>query len=260
MKDVLTIEGIKQILDYPLEIEILDCVDSTNDYLKRLAKDQFVDNKVAIAQKQTNGKGRRGRSFYSPDESGLYMSLLIRPDSLSLSSATKITTMAALAACYAIETVTQKQSYIKWVNDILIDDKKVAGILTEATVNFETKLVDYLVVGIGFNVYEPSEGFPTEIAQIAGSILEKQQPSIKNKLCGQFLNEFLKLFNHPQLFSYQEYRERSYVIGKEIVVHALDKQRVALAIDIDKDCHLIVEYSDQSKEVLSSGEISVRKL
>lgn len=260
MIDTLTIDGINEIVTHPLEIEILPSVDSTNEYLKRLAKESQLENKVVIALKQTQGKGRQGKHFYSPDESGLYLSLLIRPTNLSLNSATKITTMAALAACKAIESVTHRQALIKWVNDIIIDNKKVAGILTEASLDIETKQIDYLVLGIGFNVTPPKGGFPQEISDIAGSILKDSQPNTKNELAGQFLNEFLHLFHNPVSFSYQDYKKRSYVLGKEIVVHTKQKCLEAVALDLDEDCHLIVEYRDKTKEVLSSGEISIRRL
>ncbi len=112
---------------------------------------------------QTQGRGRIGRTFYSPSQTGVYLSLLLRPPHCQPQEAVKLTTMAAVAVCEAIEEVSSEQAQIKWVNDIFIGDKKVCGILTEAALGLEDGCLDYAVLGVGINVYVPKDGFPDEL-------------------------------------------------------------------------------------------------
>ena len=126
-------------------------LDSTNSYLKEMAAKGAQEGTIIIANRQSAGRGRLGRSFFSPEEKGIYMSILLRPD-ISLERAVLITSMAAVAVAEAIEQVSGIQTKIKWVNDIFLNKKKVCGILTEAGIDAETGTLEYAVLGIGVNV------------------------------------------------------------------------------------------------------------
>ena len=142
-------------------------IDSTNRYLKELAATGAPEGTVVIANKQSAGRGRLGRSFFSPEEKGIYMSILLRPE-IELERAVLITSMAAVAVARAVERVSTIPAQIKWVNDIFINRKKVCGILTEAGINTEKGSLDYAVLGIGVNV--GSMEFPAELKEIATSV------------------------------------------------------------------------------------------
>ena len=137
--DILSAQGIKKYLqeDYGLDINVIHSVDSTNSYVKSKALAGVKEGYTLIAGSQSMGRGRRGRDFYSPPDSGLYMSILLRPDSYDAEKALKLTTMSACAVCEAIRELSGKNALIKWVNDIYIDDKKVSGTLTEGSFDIE---------------------------------------------------------------------------------------------------------------------------
>lgn len=259
-QDKLSLSGLTANLDeygMSCQPEIQDCVTSTNALVRERAAAGAPEGLVILANRQTAGRGRLGRTFYSPPDTGLYLSLLLHPQETLPVQAARITTMAALAACQAIEAVTDQTPQIKWVNDIFIDGKKVCGILTEGSFNLETGQLDDVVVGVGFNVYPPAGGFPPEIAEIADSILQKQHSGTKNKLAAAFLNFFFQIYREENDYA-PAYRARSMVIGKPIVVSTPTASRNALALDIDRDCRLIVRYEDGSIASLSSAEVSIR--
>lgn len=260
--DILSVQGIRRYLDprwESLRLEVLPCADSTNALLRERAADGAPEGTIVLANQQTKGRGRLGREFYSPPDTGIYMSLLLRPQALEPMQAVKLTTMAAVAACGAIEQVSGRQTRIKWVNDILINGKKVSGILTEASFGLETGRLDYAIVGIGFNVYPPTAGFPPELAEIADSILRNQENEGKNKLIASFLNRFLEIYHTDNASEYSAiYRKKSMVIGQAIKVITPVEVRNAYALDVDRDCRLIVRYEDGAVDHLSSAEISIR--
>ena len=153
----LSAEGIKAILGKTgYDIHVEKTVTSTNTVLKELAKDGAPSGYVLLAQQQTAGKGRLGRRFYSPDKTGVYLSVILRPK-LTIENALFITTSAAVAVSRAIETISNNKvkAQIKWVNDVYVDNKKVCGILTEAAVDFESGGLEYAVLGIGVNILAP---------------------------------------------------------------------------------------------------------
>ena len=263
--DILSEQGIRRFLDPECtldDIVVMPIVSSTNIVAKEKAAGGAREGLTVIAGQQTAGKGRIGRSFFSPPDTGIYMSILLRPEKQHSGQAVKITTIAAVAACEAIEAVAcDTKAGIKWVNDIYIDGKKVSGILTEASFGLEDGMIDYAVLGIGFNVYYP-ENMPKEIENVLGAIFAERRSDVKNRLAAEFLNHFDKYYRMGDTAEYsKKYRERSLVIGKEINVHYHGdegKVKKAVAIDVDDDCHLIVKYPDGTYETLSSGEISVR--
>lgn len=259
--DVLSEAGIRQYLlpEYrDLHMDILPVADSTNAQLREKANGGTEDGCILIANEQTKGRGRLGRDFYSPPDTGVYLSILLRPDYHLPSQAVKITTMAATAASEAIEEVTLRPTGIKWVNDIFMNGKKVSGILTEASFNLENGRLDYIILGIGMNAYAPPEGFPGELSRIAGSIFYEQVEDGKNRLAAAFLNHFLGYYRSPDPDRYAEkYREKSILIGRQVTVITPSSQRSAYVLDVDKNCRLIVRYEDGEVEQLTSAEISV---
>ncbi len=248
------------------EPEVFQIIGSTNTYLKEKAAeaqksgkpDQLKEWHTVIASGQSAGRGRLGRSFSSPAETGLYLSVLLRPR-IAAERAVGITTAAAVAACRSIEACTGGQAQIKWVNDIFMRGKKVCGILTEASVQPNSGRLDWAVMGIGFNVYEPQGGFPEELREIAGPVAEKRQPDLRSRIAAVFLREFRALCRDLESAGFaEEYRERSFLPGRKISVLRGGTVRPATALDIDSECRLIVRYEDGSTEALSSGEVSVR--
>lgn len=242
-------------------ILIYDQLPSTNTTARELAKDGAADGTVVIADRQSAGRGRLQRAFFSPEGTGLYMSVIVRRD-LPATDALRLTTMAAVATAQAIECMIGRQVGIKWVNDIYLDGKKVCGILTEGAVVPGSASLDYAVIGIGVNVASPQGGFPEELTAIAGSVFGKVSDPyrVRCELALNILNRLmtnLKLDN-PQVI-HREYCRRSFVIGKQVTVHrGGDKPYMAQAIGIDSDYRLMIRTSDGGEMALDSGEISVR--
>lgn len=238
-------------------IDVREEVTSTNDVLKEQAL-LLPGWHCVIAGRQTKGKGRRTKSFYSPSGSGLYLSVLIRMP-LPADIATRITTASAVAACRAIEECTDAKPAIKWVNDVFVNGKKTCGILTEASISMESGALDWAVMGIGFNVYEPEGGFPEEIAGIAGAIVPARSRNLRCRLAAAFLRHFYQVcgkLESPLLV--EEYKAHSMMKGLLIDVIKGNTSIPAAAEDIDDDCRLIVRYEDGRREALSSGEVSIR--
>jgi len=189
--DILSAEGILKYLEpvcSNLELTVLPVTDSTNNLLREMAAAGAPEGRCVIANSQTMGKGRLGRVFYSPADTGVYLSLLLRPGQCSAEQASKLTTMAAVAACEAIEDVSDEKASIKWVNDIYMNDRKVSGILTEASFDLESGYLEYAALGIGINIYPPKTGFPEEIKDIAGAVFRAPRNDGKNRVAAAFLN------------------------------------------------------------------------
>ncbi len=292
--DILSKQGIEKYLSDTADflqffnIEVFSEVDSTNKVLKERASEGADEGLTIVASAQKLGRGRLGRSFFSPDGSGIYLSLLLRPSMLSAAESTRITTMAAVAVCEAIEgvmnkfaaegttehknfgsersTSTNNVPLIKWVNDIFINNKKVCGILTEASVGLENSALEYIVLGVGINIYLPNGGFPEEIKDIAGAIFEKRLSDAKNMLTAAFLKSFLSYYriltddaSGAKIPAYiEKYKERSLAIGKRVRVISGTNSREAIVTGIDDELRLLVSYDDGSSEALSSGEISIK--
>lgn len=259
--DVLSSAEIEKNLTFlkrRLNIEVKKTVTSTNALLKEKAAAGAPEGTVLIALSQTAGRGRFTRKFFSPSDSGIYMSILLRPR-ISAENAALITTAAAVAVAEAAEKLSGGKTAIKWVNDVLIDGKKICGILTEASLNIESGELDYAVLGIGLNVYEPENGFPDEIKNIAGAILKERGSGNKSRLAAAVLESFFKYYKDISERRYlKAYRERCIVLGKQISVMSQDGSRSAYALDIDENCRLRVKYPDGKEELLSSGEVSIK--
>lgn len=240
-----------------VNITVLESVDSTNKFLKEKAVKGDKEGSVVIADSQTGGRGRFTRKFYSPSGCGIYMSILLKPE-ISARDAVLITAAAAVAVAEACEMVSGKKAEIKWVNDVYIDKKKVCGILTEGAIKPDGYF-DFAVLGIGINAFLPDGGFADEIKDIAGAVFDKKEENLRNRLIAEVINRFFVYYKELDKKTFLErYKEKSFVTGKEITVIKSEQKQKAVAIGIDDDCRLQVEYEDKSQEYLSSGEISIK--
>lgn len=240
-----------------LDITLFDELDSTNTYLKKLARAGAPEGRVIIARQQSAGRGRLGRSFYSAAE-GLYISVLIRPH-MKAESMVFVTAMTAVAMARAIERTVDADAVIKWVNDIFVRGKKVCGILCESAFDADA-LSEYVVIGAGVNITEPSGGFPADISAVAGALLPHGSgQELRSRLAAAFLEELFSEYAHIDSRSFlDEYRRRSMVTGKSVYVISPTLARHGKAIAIDDDCRLVVRFDDGTTEHVSTGEISVR--
>lgn len=258
----LSAEGIEALLgktDFDIHVE--KTVTSTNTVLKELARQGAMAGYVLVALEQTAGKGRLGRKFYSPDKTGVYLSIILRPK-LTIENALFITTSAAVAVARAIEALNggKEKAEIKWVNDIFMGGKKVCGILTEASVDFESGFLEYAVLGIGVNILPPEGDFPEELREVATSVFHgKRQQNIRNRLAAEILRQISLL---PENFMdseiLDEYKSRSMLIGKNVFAVSGEKKEPCTVLDIDDRARLVVRFEDGSEKALSTGEVSIR--
>lgn len=260
--DILSAEGIRLYLNEEFKnipLTVYKTIGSTNTEAKLLAVQNAVHGTTVMAEEQTMGRGRFGRDFFSPSGSGLYMSIILKPR-LSMENSVLVTTAAAVAVCRAIEKITDLSPLIKWVNDIFIDNRKVCGILTEAVTNFETGMMDSVVVGIGVNVKTKNEDFPFELRDIAGSILDNENKSVRNQLTAEIINNVLNMSKNLGDRSFmQDYKERSMILGQDILYKKDNLWHEGYAIDIDDYGGLIIHTPDGQKITLNSGEVSIKK-
>ena len=248
---------LEQYLNQKLNIEIFNELDSTNNYLKKSGSIGVMENKLVIALSQTGGRGRMGRTFYSPNGTGIYFSMLLHPK-FSAEKSLFLTVMAAVSVAEAVMKYNKNDVKIKWVNDIYIDGKKVCGILTEGVINKE-KMLDYAVVGIGINVIAPVTGFPDDIKDIATAIFPgNAEKNIKEKIVADVVNRFFNMYNGVDNCYIRRYKEYSYLTGKEINIISGETIRPATVIDITDNCHLLVKNENGEIEEISSGDVSVR--
>ena len=252
----MSLEALKT--KYDLNIIGKETVTSTNTELIEMAKNGAKEGTVLIATEQTAGKGRTGKSFYSPKGSGLYISILLRPD-FKPDDALYLTTIAAVATAKAIESVSDKEAKIKWVNDVYIDKKKVCGILTESVLNPEGDKLDYAVVGIGINLCPPEGGFPKEIKNIATTVFDEncdsnERKDLTNALLDFFMDYYENFENNSHL---EEYINHSCILGDMITYNKGNVKYKAKAIDIDSKCRLKIEDENGNTSLLSYGEVSI---
>ena len=236
-----------------------ETVDSTNTVLKKMAEAGESEGTVVMAGEQTAGRGRLGRSFSSQRDTGVYFSILLRPQ-LKPQDSLLITTCAAAAVARSIEKNTGRPAAIKWVNDIYIDDRKVAGILTEGAFDLERGTLSYAVLGIGINMYFDDASLPEEIKDIAGAVFEEMPDSESiSRIIADVLNFFMADYKTlTEKHFYKDYVSRSYLDGKKISVIKPDCTREATALGTDEEFRLHVRYEDGTEEFLSTGEVSTK--
>jgi len=235
----------------PLSVIFEKTLDSTNDLAKSLAG-TLDCHALIVAEEQTGGRGRLGRSFYSPPKTGAYFSLLLHGRT-EFKNAVKYTSLAAVAVCRAIEALTDSTPEIKWVNDVYVNGKKVCGILTEAVSDGECGMASAVIIGIGVNLL--TDGFPADAPQ-AGAIGCKwlKRADLITQIAAEILKEVPFIAQNRHI---QEYKSHSMVLGKEIIFTQNGITHEGVAMDVDSDGGLIV-LSDGRTVTLSSGEITLR--
>ena len=244
-----------------IEVEVRDEVTSTNALLKDMAAEGAPEGRVLIAKKQTLGRGRLGRNFFSP-KNGIYLSILLRPN-MDFREAMLLTTIAAVAVVDAVREVTGKNTGIKWVNDVYLESKKICGILTEAATDVENGRLSYAVVGIGVNITKPSEeAIPWELKDIAGFVYDEEEPpkGVMSRLTASIVKNYFKYYERLPEHSFMEsYKKYQILINKDIYVITPDGKKKARAYGVDDEARLLVEYEGAGKEALFTGEVSVRE-
>ncbi len=260
--DLMTEAEIKSLMHtdwVAKEVLYFDTIDSTNTKAQELAEKGYPSGTLVVADKQESGKGRRGRSWVSPSGTGIFMTLMIKPD-INPNNASMLTLVAALAVAKAITSVTGEVALIKWPNDIVVNGKKVCGILTEMNAQFD--YINNIVVGIGINVH--NESFPEEISQMASSLMieaggkrfhRAQIIAETMSYFEQYYDTFLKTQDLSALV--REYDEL--LVNRNKSVRVLDPKEPfdGKAMGITPKGELIVE-TWESRKLVSSGEVSVR--
>ncbi len=261
MEDKLLPGEIENILfDKAMGKQIIyfDSIDSTNSYAKKKI-DRLKEGTVILAEKQTAGRGRRGREWISPDGTGIWMSIALKPD-IPPREGIKMTQITVAAVCKSIRELTKLDALIKWPNDIVINGKKVCGILTEMA--GELNEINYIVIGIGINVN--MKDFPDEIKKYASSLFIEGNKKIDRKiLLIDILKKFENLYDaYMENLNLNEtlsiVRNYSAILGKNIRIIQGKSVKAARAVGINDDGLLLVETEDGSRELISSGEISIR--
>lgn len=253
LKNNLNIQEIQNNLKHKHNIEIFDSIDSTNKYLKSKINEKNYGT-IVISNEQTNGYGKNNRQFMSNKDAGIYMSILINPNCL-IEESLKITILTSVAILSAIKSICNLDVKLKWVNDIILNDLKVGGILCESQINLSTNIIDNMIVGIGINVKEFK--FPPSLKNIATSIENNTNIKVsRNALISEIIN-FFDLYFIEKANYINLYKENSYVLEKDIKVIQNDKQFYAKAIDIDDNGSLIVQEQEKIIKLISS-DISIR--
>lgn len=260
--DLMTEAEIKSLMHtewVAKEVLYFDTIDSTNTKAQELAEKGYPSGTLVVADKQESGKGRRGRSWVSPPGTGIFMTLMIKPD-INPNNASMLTLVAALAVAKAITSVTSEEAMIKWPNDIVVNGKKVCGILTEMNAQFD--YINHIVVGIGINVH--NESFPEEISQMASSLMieaggkrfhRAQIIAETMSYFEQYYDTFLRTQDLSALV--REYDEL--LVNRNKSVRVLDPKEPfdGKAMGITPKGELIVD-TWESRKLVSSGEVSVR--
>ena len=238
-----------------------DSIDSTNTRAKELAAQGAPQGTVLLADHQTGGRGRRGRSFHSPAGTGIYLSVILRPN-CNPAGLMHLTCAAAVAMCDAVESACGIRPGIKWTNDLVYGHRKLAGILTELGLS-ATGTVDYAIIGIGINCCQEEADFPEEIRSIAGSLRSVTGREVRREQVAAAMLDALYRMDQSLLTNREEildrYRSDCITLGKEVsVVKADGSVRHGTALDIDNEGALVVRFPNGTAETVNSGEVSVR--
>ncbi len=262
-KDRLSAEGIRRQLRDSARfcgdrIHVYDSLPSTNLTAREMALSGAEHGTAVLADRQSRGRGRLDHSFFSP-AGGLYMSLLLRTDALPFDSLPLITIRAATVVCETVEEVTGRAPALKWVNDLLLDGRKICGILAETAMT-PGGGISHIIVGIGINARIRREDFPPELRETAGSLdPEGEIPEIRNRLAAGIISRFAGEPFPEREVLLDSYRRRLCMLGRTVtVLPAGGEPFRAEALDVDGAGNLIVQKEDGRREHLSSGEIHIR--
>ncbi|MBO7473264.1 MAG: biotin--[acetyl-CoA-carboxylase] ligase [Ruminococcus sp.] len=242
-------------------IKVFDEVDSTNNVVRELETEKAPHGTSVVANRQTAGKGRIGRHFVSPPGVGLYLSVLVRPN-FDLHFAPMITAATACAAAEAIEELCGSNVMIKWVNDLYMNGKKICGILTEASLGLEMRVLDCATIGIGINVHSIGDLFDAELKKTATSIEDETGIRLdRNRLCAGILNRLeIYLGKISDRSFLREYRERELLTGNMITAVVGTEKLIGEALGIDDNANLIIRLPYGEIKYLSSGEANLCRI
>lgn len=250
--------------DHPWQNQLLcyEELPSTNDLAKALANEGAPAGTVITATAQSAGRGRLGRSFHAPKGLGIYLSVILRPG-CKPEQIMHLTCAVAEAMCDAVDACSGLRPQIKWTNDLVINGKKLGGILTELSVDPATGKVDWVVVGIGINCRHTKQDFPAELREIATSLAMEGVDVLPGHLAGHMIQSLFRM--NKALLTQKDaildaYRRDCMTVGKQIVLIRGDEKRYGTALDIAEDGSLVVRFEDQRTETVQSGEVSVRGL
>lgn len=262
--DVLSAEGIRLALKSTtpsLSITVLNSSESTMKDAKLAAINGEPDNTLIVADIQEAPIGRFGRPFFSKAGSGIYMSMLLRPNQ-NFEEMAQYTVIMAVAVTRAMDKLVKVSTEIKWVNDIYINGKKVCGILSEAMSDVESGQISNVIIGMGINFSLKKEEFPKELRKKATSLFPKEEPTItRNELIGEIWNQFYAILNQlPEQHFLEEYRQKSFVLGKTVSFTQTGVEYEGIAVSINDHGELVVQLHDKTKKILSSGEISLSSI
>ena len=246
------------------EMHCFDEIDSTNTYARQLAQAGAPDGTVVIADFQTAGRGRMGRSFQSPRGKGIYLTALLRPD-LPPERLMPVTALAGVAVCDAVERVCGLRPGLKWPNDPVLGNRKLCGVLTEMALEGETGRVQHLAVGIGINVGQRAEDFDGEVAEIATSLsMELGRPVSRPELTAVLLEELDRMYaalRKNELGAYLDaYRRDCVNLGKTVQLIGFEGRETVTAVNVDEAFGLVVRDANGVERTVRSGEVSVRGL
>lgn len=246
-------KAIQERLKRDYAISVVPITDSTNKDARAMAEAGAPEGATLFARAQTAGRGRLGRSFFSPDGSGLYFSVVLRPKA---ADALKITIAAGVAVARAVKEVLGLELQIKWVNDLYYQNKKVCGILAEGLCAPQGGLT-YCVLGIGINVAAPKEGFGA-LSSIAGALLEKADDALLGALGGAILEHFFALYEDlSQPAMIKEYQDRSFLQDKKILLARGDEKIPCIVTGISEEGALLARGLDGAAYAFSSGEVQI---
>ena len=248
--------------EYPwaAQLHYFTSIGSTNDHLRSLAKSGAPHGTAVIAGHQTNGHGRRGRSFHSPEDAGIYLSILLRPKCLP-QELMHLTCAVALAMCDAVEVSAGFRPGIKWTNDLVAGKRKLGGILTE--LGFAPDgTVDWAIIGIGINCCQHPGDFPDDIRDMAGSLAMIAGREIDRAAVAAAMLEALCHMDRSLLTGkksvLERYRADCITLNQDVVLVRGEEKRYGHAVDIDSEGALVVRFASGETEAVNSGEISVR--
>lgn len=237
-----------------------DSIGSTNDEARILAKAGAPHGTVLIADHQTGGHGRMGRSFHSPEGVGIYMTMILRPN-CAPADLMHLTCATAVAMCNAVEAATGLRPGIKWTNDLVCGKRKLGGILTALGLTSKG-MVDFCIIGIGINCCQCSEDFPEEIRDMAGSLAMVTGNKIDRAKVAAAMMEALWQMDETLLTGVEQmlaqYRADCITLHQDVVLVRGEEKRYGHAVDIDSEGALVVRFADGHLEAVNSGEISVR--
>ena len=254
------IQNLRESCPWQDSLLYFESIDSTNTRAKELAAQGAPHGTILLADQQTGGRGRLGRSFHSPAGSGIYMSLILRPN-CPAAELMHLTCAAAVALCDAVEDAVSQRPGIKWTNDLVLGGRKIAGILTELGFNARG-LVDYAVIGIGINCTQAEADFPEEIRDMAGSLASVTGQEIDRVKIAAAMMDALYRMDQALLTGkttmLDRYRRDCITLGKEVSVVKPGEIRHGTALDIDDEGALLVRFVDGHSEYVNSGEVSIR--